>query len=116
MEDTSAEISPDSQQAQAARGELSGKRARRSVETFDPSTASKRSKPETEEYEVEAILDKRVVGAGSATKTEYLVHWKGYTADEDTWEPKQELKNVQPLIVAFESGRGKKSPSSNLTE
>lgn len=84
--------------------EVTGKRARRAVETFDPSTSPKRVKPE-EEYEVEAILDKRVVGTGSSTKTEYLVHWRGYGTDEDTWEPMKELTNVQSKIDEFESGR-----------
>jgi chromobox protein 1 len=36
-----------------------------------------------EEYEVESILAKRV----TKNRTEYLVKWKGYEEDENTWEP-----------------------------
>lgn len=36
-----------------------------------------------EEYEVEKILNHR----GEGPQTEYLVKWKGYGNDENTWEP-----------------------------
>jgi hypothetical protein len=35
------------------------------------------------EYEIEAILSHRKVGRGH----HYLIHWKGYSSAEDTWEP-----------------------------
>ena len=37
---------------------------------------------EEEEYKVEKILNKRKFRG----KDRYLVQWKGYTAEEDTWE------------------------------
>ncbi|XP_050563973.1 chromobox protein homolog 1-like isoform X2 [Spodoptera frugiperda] len=40
-----------------------------------------------EEYEVEKIVDsKRIKG-----KLHYLIRWKGYSADNDTWEPENTL-------------------------
>ena len=45
------------------------------------------------EYEVESILDfKRVSG-----KPHYLVKWKGYSDEENTWEPTQNLRNCSDL-------------------
>ena len=41
-----------------------------------------------EEYKVEQILDTRKSKNG---KIEYLIHWKGYGHDEDTWEPFKHL-------------------------
>eukprot|EP01047_Picozoa_sp_COSAG01_P073233 COSAG01_NODE_11881_length_1842_cov_1.667814_2_plen_69_part_01 len=65
--------------------ESSGKRrARRSVDVYDPSSssgdadtssASKRTKRAAAVYVVESIVDKRVVGTGTATRTEYRVRW-----------------------------------------
>ena len=40
-----------------------------------------------EHYEIEKILDKRVRNG----VTEYLIRWKGYTEEYDTWEPEQNL-------------------------
>jgi hypothetical protein len=42
---------------------------------------------EDEEYEVDQILDKRI----KKGRTEYLVKWKGYSNEENTWEPTQNL-------------------------
>jgi len=42
------------------------------------------------EYEVEKILSKRK----RYGKVEYLVQWKGYTAEEDTWEKEGNLGNA----------------------
>ena len=53
------------------------------------------------EYEVEEILDKRE----RRGKTKYLVKWKGYTAEENTWEGLENLKNVGEKIEEFEKGR-----------
>jgi len=51
------------------------------------------------EYEVQAILDKRTY----YRKIQYLVHWKGYPAYDATWEPLDNLKNAQDMIVRFEN-------------
>ena len=52
----------------------------------------------SEEFEVEAIIDKRQNRKG---KTEYLVRWKGYDKQDDTWEPEQNLTNCGECICDF---------------
>ena len=49
-------------------------------------------------YEVEEILDRQE----RRGKTKYLVKWKGYTAEENTWEGLENLKNVMEKIEEFE--------------
>jgi len=53
------------------------------------------------EYEVEEILDRQE----KKGKTKYLVKWKGYTAEENTWEGLENLKNAREKIEEFEKGR-----------
>ncbi|XP_074248560.1 testis-specific chromodomain protein Y 1-like [Saimiri boliviensis] len=52
----------------------------------------------SQEFEVEAIVDKRQNQKG---KTEYLVRWKGYDKQDDTWEPEQNLTNCRECICDF---------------
>jgi len=53
------------------------------------------------EYEVEEILDRQE----RRGKTKHLVKWKGYTAEENTWEGLENLKNIMEKIEEFEKGR-----------
>ena len=53
------------------------------------------------EYEVEEILDRQE----RRGKTKYLVKWKGYTAEENTWERLENLKNAMKKVEEFEKGR-----------
>ena len=46
-----------------------------------------------EEYEVESITGTKKVGK----KTYYRIHWKGFDASEDTWEPEENLHCPQLL-------------------
>ncbi|XP_010966905.2 chromodomain Y-like protein isoform X2 [Camelus bactrianus] len=48
---------------------------------------------------VERIVDKRKNKKG---KTEYLVRWKGYGSEDDTWEPEQHLENCEEYIRDFQ--------------
>jgi len=50
------------------------------------------------EYEVEKILKKRRIQG----KDRFLVRWKGYMAEADTWENRGNLKNAGKLIEEFE--------------
>jgi hypothetical protein len=50
-----------------------------------------------EEYEVEAILDKKTVKG----KTKYLVRWKGWPEDYDKWEPEEHLEGAPDLLREF---------------
>ncbi|KAK2081467.1 Testis-specific chromodomain protein Y 1 [Saguinus oedipus] len=52
----------------------------------------------SQEFEVEAIIDKRQHQNG---KTEYLVRWKGYDKEDDTWEPEKNLTNCEKCIYDF---------------
>jgi len=50
-----------------------------------------------EEFEVEKILNKRIVRG----KEKFLVQWKGYIAEGDTWESRENLKNAKELVKEF---------------
>ena len=53
-----------------------------------------------EEWEVEKILNKKKM----REIEKYLIRWKGFTAEGDTWERKENLKNAEELIKEFEWG------------
>jgi len=53
-----------------------------------------------EEWEVEKILNKKKIRGVE----KYLIRWKGFTAEGDTWKRRENLKNVEELIKEFERG------------
>ena len=53
------------------------------------------------EYEVEEILDRQE----RRGKTKYLVKWKGYMMEKNTWEGLENLKNAREKIEEFKKGR-----------
>lgn len=50
-------------------------------------------------FEVETLLQKRYRRYGRGGRVEYLVRWKGYGEEDDTWEPERHID--QGLIDAF---------------
>jgi hypothetical protein len=50
-----------------------------------------------EEYEVDYIKNSRK----QWNHIEFLVHWKGYPDEDDTWEPRKNITNVQAAIDDF---------------
>jgi len=50
------------------------------------------------EWEVEKILNKKKIKGVE----KYLVRWKGFTAEEDTWEKLENLKNAEEALEKFE--------------
>ena len=53
-----------------------------------------------EEWEVEKILNKKKMRGVE----KYLIRWKGFMAEGDIWERKENLKNAEELIEEFERG------------
>ncbi|XP_042354367.1 chromodomain Y-like protein [Plectropomus leopardus] len=66
----------------------------------------------TEEfYEVERIVDRRRNRKG---KVEYLVRWRGYGADSDTWEPETHLSTCMIYVHDFNRQYTERQRNSTL--
>ena len=53
---------------------------------------------EVKEWKVEKILNKRKI----REVEKYLVCWKGFTAEHDTWKKEEDLGNAREIVEEFE--------------
>jgi hypothetical protein len=70
-----------------------------------PKQAKRRGRPpkseKEKEWEVEYVVDKKI--DSKSQETSYLVKWKNYPEDSNTWEPEANLGNCQRVIRLFEA-------------
>ena len=59
-----------------------------------------------EHYEVDEVRGHRTRGK----RKQYLIHWKGYTSEEDTWEDETNLENAKEAVQEFMSKISRTKP------
>jgi hypothetical protein len=77
----------------------------RELKPYHPNTFTGRSQApppplvinEQIEYEVEEVLDSRIFNGS----LQYLVRWRGYGPEGDSWQPRSDLSNAQDACKAF---------------
>ena len=73
-----------------------------------------KEEPAAEEYEVEHILDS---GMDHTTKQVlFLVKWKGYGEEDNTWEPKTNLTHAKELLKEHEAAKKKEEKAEEKAE
>lgn len=65
---------------------------------------------EFKSFEVERLLNKRIIKKGRGMATEYLVRWKGYGPEYDMWYNVKHLGDADILINEYEEAMGRKAP------
>ena len=73
---------------------------------------------DSKEYEVEAIWNSAVYAieseSGHLLGLYYLVAWKGYPEEENTWEPVSAVQHLRKLISSFHKDHPEKSIATSL--
>lgn len=88
---------------QDSEDELPKSSKKKSVDDAQPQSgdeadeAAEGSEPEEEEYEIEAILEAKH-GAFPGGRMGYLVKWKGYDEEHNSWVDQADAANAQALI------------------
>jgi hypothetical protein len=59
-----------------------------------------------QEWEIERLLNKRIIKKGRGVSTQYLVRWKGWGLEYDTWYRIQDLQNAAELVTEYEAQLG----------
>ena len=81
-------------------------------DSMDPDDGESGSDPD--EWEVEKILQRRVIRGGAA---QYRVRWAGYSSDDDTWEPEANVRDCTAMDEFLranpQAGQLRRSPRSN---
>ena len=54
-----------------------------------------------EQFEVDTILDHQDAGSGKRRVRSYLVSWKGYSSENNSWEPECNLKNASATVQDY---------------
>lgn len=74
---------------------------------FSSLTARVSDEEDDEFYVIEKLLSKRIAQDGSE---QFLVRWKGYSSDWDSWEPRSGIEsNSHYLILQFEKNNNNKN-------
>ena len=68
------------------------------VPVLEQENGTTATEEEEEEYEVEKVVDKRI----HKGRVEYLLKWKGYSSDENTWEAEDSLDCAE-LLQEYEN-------------
>ena len=72
---------------------------------------------DSEEYKVEAILDSAVYAneskSGHLPGLYYLVAWKGYSEEKNTWEPSSAVQHLKKLISSFHKNHPEKATATS---
>jgi len=81
-------------------------------ESESESSAEEKNSTDEEEgtFEVEKIMGKRMLSDGPL----YLIRWKNFDANHDTWEPKSCLDGCGDMLKNFEKEFAKGSPKEHL--
>ena len=69
-----------------------------------------------QEYDVERLLNKRVVRKGRGLATEYLLRWKGYGPEFDRWYNLKDLQDALELVEDYEVEARRMNPRQDLQQ
>ena len=70
----------------------------RTVTNIQPPVVKSINNDEEDEWEVEKLVDRR----RRRNRLEYLVRWKGWSADYDEWKTVDQLKNARQLMMDYD--------------
>ena len=56
-----------------------------------------------ESYEIEKLINKRIIRKGRDQSTQYLVRWKGYDPEHDMWYSIGSLGNAADLVAKYDA-------------
>ncbi|KAL4707671.1 hypothetical protein ACJJTC_014852 [Scirpophaga incertulas] len=94
--------------------DVSKEKQHKNNKTAKTKAKKKKFEKEEEEYEVEKIIDSKKIKG----KLHYLIRWKGYAADSDTWEPEHTVSCpdlINKFIEEKENSKAKETKSKKKT-